>query len=138
MAIEKELIAKTPRGRPTRTPVGSRNRLAVTGKDSNYVYRIVNDSNADGQRLAQFKDAGYEFVSGDEQVGTHRMVATADGSVKSIPVGGGTNAYLMRIPKEYYVEDQQVKQRQVDESEQSMRQEAARDGLRGTISTSRD
>lgn len=129
MAIEKDVVA-TPKSRPKRVPVGSRNRLAVTGKSDEFEYRIVNDSNGDGQRIAQFKQAGYEFAP-DASVSTERIAASSEGSVKSIPVGGGTTAYLMRIPKEYYLEDQANKQAHIDETERSMKQEVDDSGYRG-------
>lgn len=131
MAIESKEIVKAPKSRPTRTPISSRNRLAVSGKDSNFEYRFVNDSNGDGQRVAQFLDASWELASGDEKVGTHRVAATAEGSVKSIPVGQGTKGYLMRIPKDLYDEDFLAKMQRVDETEQSMKQEAKADGFTG-------
>jgi hypothetical protein len=36
----------------------------------------------------------------------------------------GTKAFVMRIPKEWYEEDQKAKQSQVDELEQSIKKDA--------------
>ena len=58
--MTKETIAKAPRERVKRVPVGSRNRLEVIGKSPDYVYRIVNDVD---DRVELFKAAGYEVVS---------------------------------------------------------------------------
>lgn len=109
--------------RPKRTPINGRNVLTVTGKDPNYVYRIVNDV---GDRIALFK-AGYELVDSDSvKVGDRRVnVASAEGSKAQVSVDReGTKAFVMRIPKEWYEEDQKAKQSQVDELEQSIKKDA--------------
>ena len=110
--------------RPQRTPITGRNVLTVTGKDPNYVYRIVNDV---GDRIALFKEAGYELVDSDSvKVGDRRVnVASAEGSKAQVSVDReGTKAFVMRIPKEWYEEDQKAKQSQVDELEQSIKKDA--------------
>ena len=67
--MTKESIAKTPRGRTTRSPVNQRNILSVKGKDPGYVYRIVNDT---GDRIQMFEEAGYELVDASAvTVGRH-------------------------------------------------------------------
>ena len=55
MSDIKEAIAKAPRGRTQRIPVGTRQVLTVSGKDPGYEYRIINDS---GDRVQEFMDAG--------------------------------------------------------------------------------
>jgi hypothetical protein len=110
--------------RPKRTPINGRNILTVTGKDPNYVYRIVNDV---GDRIAMFKEACYELVDSDSvKVGDRRVnVASAEGSKAQVSVDReGTKAFVMRIPKELYEEDQRAKQVHVDELEQSIKKEA--------------
>lgn len=131
MAQEKETISRRPSGRPERTPVGLRQRLAVKNKDPNYVYRIVNDVD---DRVAIFQEAGYEVVtSGNETIGDSRVsVASQEGSVKSKPVGNGIRGVLMRIRKEYYEEDQLAKQRLISEREAGLRPDKA-DGQYGEI-----
>lgn len=135
MSNEKEAIAKAPRGRTRRTPVGQRNVLTVAGKDPNYVYRIVNDS---GDRIQEFLDAGYELVQADSiRVGDKRVnAATAEGSVSQISVGQGQKAMVMRIKKEWYEEDQATKQIQVDQLEATIREKAL-DGTYGKLEISR-
>jgi hypothetical protein len=110
--------------RPKRTPINGRNILTVSGKDPAYVYRIVNDV---GDRIEMFKGAGYELVDDAEvQVGDRRVnKASAQGSKAQVTVDGiGTKAFVMRIPKEWYHEDQQAKQKQVDELESTIKKEA--------------
>ena len=121
--VEKEAIAKAPSGRPVRQPVGSRNRLTVAGKDPGYAYRWVVDYDGTGDRLTEFKDAGYEFVpSGLHGVGDKRVdVGDALGSVESKLMGNGQKGYLMRQTKEFYDEDQKAKQIKVNKSEEALK-----------------
>lgn len=112
--------ANSASARPKRTPINSRNVLTVKGKEPGYEYRIVNDL---GDRVEMFKDAGWELVDNkDVTVGDRRIERTsAEGSKAQVSVGGGTKAFVMRIPKEYYDEDQKAKQDQIDALEQSMK-----------------
>lgn len=128
MAQEKA-ISKSPSGRVKRTPIGQRNKLTVLGKDPSYEYRIVNDT---GDRIGQFQEAGWELVdAADVKIGDRRVdVASSEGSKAQISVGSGQKAFVMRIQKDWYQEDQVIKQREVDLTEQSMYQEA-REGKYG-------
>jgi hypothetical protein len=85
--MRNRTIEDSPSGRPKRTPVGTRNKLTVQGKDPNYVYRIVNDV---GDRIQQFIDAGYEIVEAkDVRVGDKRVeTASSEGSQAQVSVGG--------------------------------------------------
>lgn len=102
---------------------GVRNILTVNGKDPGYEYRFVND---EGDRIAQFQEMGYEIVSDDKITVGDRRIAnpTKEGTPTQIAVGGGNTAFLMRIKKEWYDEDQAKKQSQVKELEKSMKTEA--------------
>ena len=133
---EKEAISKAPAGRVTRIPVSSRNVLTVKGKDPNYVYRVVNDVD---DRIAQFIEGGYELVDDNStDVGDKRVSKdTSIGSKKIFSVGQGTKGYLMRIPKEYYIEDQDAKQRFVNAQEASIKEKAL-DGNYGKLEITRD
>jgi hypothetical protein len=132
----KEPIAKSPRGRTNRTRIGQRNILTVEGKDPAFEYRIVND---EGDRIAQFEDAGYELVeAADVRVGDKRVSkATSEGSKAQVAVGGGRKAYVMRIRREWYQEDQAAKQAKLDSVEQTMKQEAL-NGTYGKLEIKRD
>lgn len=120
-AIPERSPVTEPTARKRRTPVGQRNILSVQGKDSNYVYRFVNDV---GDRVQQFLEGGYELVDAEtHRVGDNRVGnATPEGSHAEVNVGGGVKAKLMRIPRSFYEEDQQVKQAQVDKIEESLKQ----------------
>lgn len=109
------VVAKAPRGRVRRTPVGIRGRLNVRNKDPKFQYRIVNDENG---RVDQFLDAGYEIVTGNETIGDSRLnQPSKEGSPVSTHVGNGIKGVLMRIPTEWYEEDQEEKQKFINEKE---------------------
>lgn len=133
----KEAIAKSPSGRVRRTPVGVRNVLTVSGKDPDYEYRIVND---EGDRVEQFKAAGYDVVSAsDVTVGDRRInKASAEGSAAQVSVGGGTKAYVMRIKKEWYAEDQKAKIDSIAQTEAATKSEALRGSDYGKLTIDRD
>lgn len=135
MSEIKEAIAKAPRGRTQRVPVGTRKILTVTGKEAGYEYRIVNDS---GDRVQEFLDAGYELVeNGSVRVGDKRVnTATSEGTNAQISVGQGQKAFVVRIKKEWYDEDQAVKQAKVNELESATKAKAL-DGTYGKLDISR-
>ena len=120
---ETATVKRAPRERTKRTPVNGRNVLTVEGKEPGYVYRIVNDV---GDRINTFQEGGYELVESKAvKVGDRRLNnASAEGSKAQVSVGGGQKAFVMRIPKEWYDEDQLAKQTQINELENSMKQDA--------------
>lgn len=121
--MARELKSRAPEGRPVRTPITKRNRLTVKNTDPNYHYRIVNSID---DRVEQFLEQGYE-IDPQSQVGDKQVdVPSPLGSAKQISVGGGTRAVVMRIPKDYFKEDQAAKQAEVDALEDSMRGDAKR------------
>jgi hypothetical protein len=133
---EKEAISKAPVSRVTRVPVSQRNILTVKGKDPNYEYRVVNDTE---DRIAQFLDGGYELVDkASVDVGDKRVSqGTSVGSKKVFSVGQGVKGHLMRIPRELYEEDQRNKQAFVNLQEASIKEKAL-DGNYGTLDIKRD
>lgn len=128
---------KSLSGRVRRTPVGVRNVLTVGNKDANYEYRIVND---EGDRVEQFKAAGYDVVSAsDVTVGDRRInAATAEGSAAQVSVGGGMKAVVMRIKKEWYAEDQDAKIANIAATEAATKSEAVRGSDYGKLTLERD
>lgn len=122
-------------GRPTRRiPVsGYRDILSVDGKEDGFVYRWVNDID---NRIQRFQQGGYELVDHDVEVGQRTVDNPGKyGSVVSKDVGKGRTAYLMRIPEEFYKEDQQAKQREVKRTEDDMKRtlNSGRDGTYGEV-----
>lgn len=122
MTQEKNLT-RSPSGRVKRTPVGVRNRLSVSNKDPNYEYRIVNDID---DRIEDFKGNGWEVDTSEAtKVGDKRVEQPSKvGSANQVSVGSGTKAIVMRIRKDWYAEDQESKQAQIDRTEQAMKQDA--------------
>lgn len=129
--IEKNVVAKdagapaqsTPvRERKKRTPVGgARDVLTLTGKDPNYEYRFVVDVPG---RIQRFLDGGWEVVTDPHEVG--QVVVdrgTRVGSAVTKASGDGRTLVAMRIPKEWYDEDQKAKQERLDALDASMRAE---------------
>jgi hypothetical protein len=132
---QKEAIAKAPERRARRTPLGAKNVLTVQGLDPNYSYRFVNDSS---DRIDAFLDNGWETVPKEEvRIGDKRLGnASAEGSVAKAQVGHGMTAYLLRIRKDWYEEDQAAKQAHVDSTEAAMK-DKAQDGNYGKLEISR-
>jgi len=91
-------------------------------KDPNYEYRFVADDPLRPGRIARLKDLGYEMVTDDTEVG-QKVVdrATKVGSVVTRQGGQGVTLVLMRIPKEWYDEDQKAKQEKVNALEIAMK-----------------
>lgn len=122
-------MAKTSKAaleRPSRVPVsGPRDVLTVADKDPNYHYRWVNDTPG---RIDRFLNGGYEYVQKAGEIGQNTVDRGSKlGSVVTRSVGGILTAVLMRIPREWYDEDQEAKQDEIDRLEDSMRQEATQD-----------
>lgn len=131
MTTETTKSTRTPRAK--RTPInGQRSILNVKGKDPNFSYRIVNDVD---DRINEFLERGYEIVTEEGvQVGDKRVAKpTQSGSAVELSVGNGTKAFLMRIKKEWYQEDQDAKQAKVSEIENQMKADARKDGNYGSI-----
>lgn len=102
-----------------RVPVHKQSAIAVTNKDPNFVYRIVNDSEG---RVDQFLKGGY-VIADDNATSEDDRIQSAStmGSVNRMVVNRGRDAdtkhaVLMKIPREMYEEDQLAKQAQVDET----------------------
>lgn len=112
---------------------GGRNILTVSGKDPAFEYRVVND---DGDRISQFEEMGYEVVKDQNITVGDRRIAnpTKEGSPIQISVGGGTKAYVMRIKKEWYDEDQAEKAKRIEESEKGMLRDAKASADYGKVS----
>ena len=106
--------------RPKRTPIKGRNVLTVAGKEDGFHYRFVNRI---GDRVEMMKERGWEVVDkAAVRVGDRRVATpSAEGSVAEAHVGDGMKAIVMRIPDELYNEDQAMKQREIDDMEDALR-----------------
>ena len=103
-----------------RNPLDGRNRLKVKGKDPNYEYRIVNITE---DRVDDMLERGWEFETSENvSIGGSRVDNNSRlGKVHEISVGLGTKAVLMKIKRDWYNEDQSVKQEYVEQTEKAMR-----------------
>lgn len=111
--------------RAERVPLGiKRSKLAVKDQDPAYMYRWVNDV---GGRILDAQNGGYEFVT-DAKVGEGDVAnrnASAGNRISRVvgktDRGNAITAYLMRIRKEWYDEDQKAKKRQLDEVDAALK-----------------
>lgn len=119
--MEKQLNTKRLSNRPKRASLAQRSRLGVRDRDPNYHYRVVNANlESDPDRVQNLIDIGYEIVPSQKtgQVGDAKVdTPSALGSAGQISVGQGTKAIVMRIPREYFDEDQVDKQLENDSLE---------------------
>ena len=123
--------------RPKRIPIAARNRLDVKNREPGYVYRIVNDEDDRVERLQQ---AGYEIAPKESvgAVGNRRVDgATPLGSSAHFSVGKGVQAVVMRQKLEYYQEDQNTKQAEIDQLEATMKGDARKASDYGTLDVSK-
>ena len=130
------MTSRTPQKRVVRKPLSAQGPLNISGeKDPNFHYRFVNDT---GSRVYNYQQAGYEIVTdGDITVGDSRVSDASDlGSHRRVVGDQGTTSVLMRIPKEYYEEDQAKKNALLDEQDQAMKQQATKDLDYGKIQIS--
>lgn len=115
--------AESTEVRPTRIPVGHRDKLSVFGKDDAFEYRWVNDRIG---AIQEYEDGGWELVPvADVKVGHARANrASEEGSYVSQVVNSfdGMKAFLMKIKKEWFIEDQARNQAYIDEKEGSLSQ----------------
>lgn len=133
-------MATRAENRPTReakrVPVsGNKNVITVTDRDPNYMYRWVND-NRDG-RIDRFKQGGYEFVEKNDHKVGDRTADTSTGATSLVTkmVGKDVTAYLMRIPMEFYEEDQLAKRKALSASEEDMKRQlnSGKNGTYGDV-----
>lgn len=109
--------ARAKEARPERVPVASnRAPMVVKGLDLDKFYaRWVNDID---DRVAKFLEASYSFVNRSGEVIMESTVTTSEHDQRvRRPVGRGTYAYLMVLPREIWNEDQARKAREIDEME---------------------
>lgn len=126
--MDKETKPVIPRvTRETRIPVnGARDILTVKDKDPNFEYRWVIDRPG---RLENFRQAGYEVVTDNNEVGQKAVDSQTKLGSAITTTRGGVTLVLMRIPKEWYDEDQLAKQEKVDLQEQAMQEDLRQGGF---------
>lgn len=134
--VDQEVEATSVR--PKRIPVGSRPALAVVGKDPNFEYRWVND---DEGRISMFQQGGWKLVTNDEvDIGNFRAESeTPEGSLASKVVNPSTGqkAFVMKIPKEWYEEDQREADNRISQNEREFFAPNTADGEYGSVKIDR-
>ncbi len=117
-----------------RVPVsGTRDIMAVLGKEKGFVYRWVIDTDERGSRIWKFKRGGWDFSplstdGGDIVIGQEAVYKTEqDGSIVRLHTGAGKYSYLMRIKEEWYHEDQKAKADAINEVEKGLTRDADSD-----------
>jgi hypothetical protein len=95
--------------RPKRVPLHGRRVLSIDFEEPGYHYAWVSDSDLMPGGIKKFLDAGYEFVKEPTKVGESTVNDSGNiGSTVSRNGGQGVTLHLMRIPEEYYNEDNQL------------------------------
>ena len=128
--------------KPTRVPIsGGRDVLTLRGTEEiekEFHLCWVND-----YLVEKYKAAGYEFVSWTEltedndQVGeSHINRDSPMESHVSKQVGNGVTGYLMKLPLEFWEEDQKAHADRVMETEKAMKQSVRENGQYGSITIS--
>lgn len=116
-------------GRAKRVPMGTpelKMSVPQAEQDKDHVYRWFNDKPG---RLQRAQNAGYEFVEDPTiQVGegSESKQSNQDARVSMLAGkderGGPLYAYLMRIKREWYEDDQDVKQAAIDEIDEAIQE----------------
>jgi len=114
--------------RPRRSAVGgagSGGRIQFDNLDPDYNYYLVTDT---GNKIDEFKSYGYE-VDEDQNIQVSSVNPIQTGSGHSIVVDKrtGEKGVLMRQPKEYHEEDQKLRAKAIDKTEESMFRELKTD-----------
>lgn len=121
--------------RMKRVPIGTRRNLTTAEDlDPNYEHRWVRDKDA---RLQTFLDAGYEFVDAGTSGEGGIRPSNTDSRTTAPSKDSADKLYLMRIPKDYFEEDQRAKQERIDAIENDLKPSAEREGLSGKLEVSR-
>ena len=112
-----------------RVPLGSRNILTAPQRPG-YKRRFVNDKK---DRIQEFKDAGYEIVEEDLQVGDPKIGRPGQLGSAVSSQGDGQRKVLMEIPEEYYNEDYHAEQAKITQKENEIRRNIDKPGSDGLI-----
>lgn len=123
MSENKLTIKDRAKNRPKRVPLDQQRASKLdVHKEEGFVYRWVNEKPG---RIDSFKLAGWETVS-KEEAARYKQAgdASSTGSIAELVVNPTVDidtkkAILMRIPKEFYDEDQLEKQKKIDSKELS-------------------
>ena len=125
--------------RGTRVPLGGFAgplTLLQENMDSEYHYSWPLDDSEDGSKMERLLQAGYAFCKPEENLvaGNSSVYASVhQGSVIRVPAGQGKYHYLMKIPQEWYEDDQAAGQALVDKTEGSLQEQSNKEGFYGNL-----
>lgn len=132
--MNRTLVQKVPEGRPSRQIMTRRNRLNVKNRDPNYHYRIFTDID---DRIDAAKAAGYELDTENASLTDSRVDVPHGMGAATVSVGAGRKGVLMRIRKDWFQEDQALKQKEINQTEATIKK-AAEKYERGTLEITSD
>ena len=119
MAIVKDEVKVTKPARNKRIPFGvPQTKLGVEVLIDGFHLHWVND---EGSRLFQAEQGGYQFVEPKEVGITNERENRVVVLVGTKSDGTPLHAYLMKIPMEYFLEDQQHLQGHLDQIDRAIR-----------------
>lgn len=121
--------------RPQRGAIhGKRNKITVTGTEVGFHYCWVNEDNVE-----RFVEDGYEFVTHEVKVGDKAINKDSQiGGKVSKAMGNSVTAYLMRCTDEIHKEIHDMLNREVDETEATMKGSlSGKDGQYGEVKLGR-
>lgn len=125
--------------RGTRVPLGGFTGPLSLNKerlDPEMHYSWALDDAEDGSKIERRLQAGYEFCNPDENLvaGNSSVYKSVQaGSIVRVPAGQGKYHYLMKIPLEWYKDDQAQGQKRVDATENSLHEQSKKDGFFGEL-----
>ncbi|MGB1214604.1 MAG: hypothetical protein ACPG4X_14665 [Pikeienuella sp.] len=103
-------------GRRQRVPMGTPQAKLSATVEEGYVGRWINDQ---GGRIIKAREAGYEFAEDQTANGEDKR---RKAQVGTLPDGSPMFAYLMKIRREFYDEDQAFKQKVNDEVDATIKE----------------
>jgi hypothetical protein len=110
--------------------------LHISNPDPDFVYRWTEDRSENGTVITKRLANDWDFVRTDEGLHisqSHAYSSQNVGSIYRVPASktGGTYLYLMKIPVDWYEEDQAEKQERIDRTEKGLFQVDKKDGQYG-------
>ena len=123
--------------RGTRVPLGGfAGPLALNkqNQDPEMHYHWAMDDSEDGSKIERLLQAGYEFCKPEEKMvaGNTSVYSTvSQGSIVRVPAGQGKYHYLMKLPLEWYEDDQARAHERVDATERSLQGPPSKEGFYG-------
>lgn len=126
--------------RETRLPKGGFSgplSMIEENKDPDFRYYWEVDRSEDGSEVEMRIQEGYVFCRPDENLVRGRTSVYSSehaGSIIRVPAGHGLYHYLMKIPLEWYKDDEKRHNERINELERGLKSNADKKGFYGDIS----